>query len=183
MKSRRVFTFSVIYDDNCAPRQKPLVSYLWVDLDGDGEVEEAKTLVWIVPSNIRTPLLFTIVLAVFAVVICFFRSRLGISRLRLVFVAVLAGATLALVSCPASPEDEPPEDEKEKYTVQEVYDLVWINSDELDDWDNGEDFAVEVEIDAPPGEYTFLFYFEDDAGRNGMEGDASGELMLTIEES
>lgn len=81
-------------------------------------------------------------------------------------------AAMGFVGCPAPPPEN---------TIKEVYDMIWINSDETEDWFLGEDFSTEITIVAPAGDYTFKFYFKDSGGNPVFGRKASGELSLTIE--
>jgi hypothetical protein len=165
------FTFSVIYQDsiNSAP---PSVRQVWIDLDGDEEMDTA--VVPVSPFWKNLPPFTFLIPAMAAILFLFwvFCPKKKVAKTRILVPMLVVFAAVVLVGCPAAPPG---------YTTNEVYDMTWVNGDAEEHWDAGEDFAADVTINAPAGEYTFEFKFETSTGGPVTEGTAAGELFLTIE--
>jgi hypothetical protein len=89
-------------------------------------------------------------------------------RKRLVRIASITAAAIALMSCPASsssPTQVPPE----------VYHMTGSGT-----WSTGVVMTATVTLTASPGTYNFQFKFKDSSGADVISGGALGTLPLTI---
>jgi len=169
--SGTTFVFSVIFRDFCPSSDAPLISRVWIDLDGDSVVDTARAPFFLSPPGGTTLFLALLTLTALSLLIWLFRMR--IKRARVLFVSIMAIAILIAGSCPGS-------DGNGELTTEELYDMTWVNSDPTVEWGVGEDFAAVVKINAPAGDYNFRFIFQDDGGGD-LEFPDPEFLTFTIE--
>jgi hypothetical protein len=165
------FTFTVLYRDGI-DNAPPSVNQVWIDLDGDGEMDTAGTPFVPFWKNLPPFSFFLLASAGLLFLFCIVFPGLKRAKLRILFPALILLTAVGLVGCPVPPPE---------YTTVEVYDMTWVDSVPGETWDTGEDFSADVTINAPPGVYTFRFNFETSVGALVTGGSAAVDLTLTIE--